>query len=207
MDRSILSSDSNAEVFLARLPERDIDGALFPDERQREIAAKNSSLARRESFFAWRLLELAVSETLALTLEEAGLSKTGGRWSARDFDFSISHGGDAVAVAISDAGIGIDIESLSSEDDGERIARRFFTEDELASYLSSDPAMRREEFLRIWTAKEAIFKSRAESAFEPSEVNSHSQSVYTEVVSLGERDYVVSVATDRPVIIHSDIVL
>ena len=205
MNRSILSSDSNAEVFFARLPERDIDGVLFPEERQREILARKNPISRRESFFAWRLLELAVSETLGLTLEESGLSKTGGRWSARDFDFSISHGGDAVAVVISRGRVGIDLEPLSRGDDGERIARRFFNEAELSVYLSSEPRMRREAALRIWTAKEAIFKSRAESAFAPSEVDSRSQSVHTELLSVGERGYVLSVATENPVIIHKEI--
>ena len=205
MDRSILSSDSNAEVFFARLPERDIDGVLFPEERQREILARNNPVSRRESFFAWRLLELAVSEIFGLTLEKSGLSKTGGRWSARDFDFSISHGGDAVVVVISRGNVGIDLEPLLRRDDGERIARRFFNDAEFDVYLSSESAMRREAFLRVWTAKEAIFKSRAESAFAPSDVDSRSQSVHTEILSIGECDYVLSVATENSVIIHKEI--
>lgn len=200
-------SGGPAEVFIACLPDRDADGSLFPPERQLEVMAKKNLQMRKESYFAWRLFELAALRVTGQSPDELGLKKVNGRWSAENIDFSISHSGGAIAVAISSDAVGVDIEPLSSGDDGERIARRFFNKDEIALYLSSAPEMRRETFLRIWTAKEAIFKSRAELAFAPSDVDSRSKSVYTEVVSLAECDYVVSVATECPVIIHSDIVL
>ena len=184
------------------MPERDIDGEIFPEERAREVLAKRHSLAGRESFFVWRLLELAVMQTFGQTLEEAGLVKSAGRWSARDFDISISHGGGALAVAISHSPVGVDVEPRIG-DDCERIARRFFNAEELSEYLASEKSRRRDAFLRIWTAKEAIFKSRAEAAFAPSEVDSHSQSVYTDIIELCGAEYVISVATEQEVKIHN----
>ena len=207
MNLSKMLCGDSVEVFVACLPTRDADGELFPPERQLEVMAKKNRQTQRESYFAWRLFELAALRVTGKSPDALGLKKENGRWSAENIDFSISHSGGALAVAISSDAVGVDIEPLSAEDDGERIARRFFSADELSLYLSSEPSLRREAFLRIWTAKEAIFKSRAEAAFAPSEVDSRSQSVYTDVIYLGECDYVVSVATDRPVIIHSDIVL
>ena len=207
MDKTNGFNLSGAEVFLAALPERDIDGVLFPEERQREVFAKKNPIAARESFFAWRLLEIAVMQTFGQTLEEAGLVKSDGRWSARDFDISISHGGGALAVAISSRSVGIDLEPLFGDSDCEGIARRFFSDDELSRYLSTPKEARRETFLRIWTAKEAIFKSRAAAAFSPKDTDSYSQRVHTQTVGISDRSYIISVATEGEILIHDEIIL
>ena len=207
MDKTNGFNLSGAEIFLAAIPERDIDGELFPEERARDVFAKKHPLARREGFFVWRLLELAVMQTFGQTLEEAGLVKSDGRWSARDFDISISHGGGALAVAISKGSVGIDLEPLLGSSDCEGIAHRFLGDDELSRYLSAPREARRETFLRIWTAKEAIFKSQAAAAFSPKDTDSSSKSVHTETVRISDRAYVISVATEGEVVIHDEIIL
>ena len=65
--------------------------------------------------------------------------------------FSISHSGKFAVLAVSEGNIGIDIETKVSSD--ERVARRCFTEEEQAFAKLST-----ENFLRIWTAKEAVLK-------------------------------------------------
>ena len=65
--------------------------------------------------------------------------------------FSISHSGKFAVLAVSEGNIGIDIETKVSSD--ERVARRCFTEEEQAFAKMST-----ENFLRIWTAKEAVLK-------------------------------------------------
>ena len=193
--------ENRTDVFIAHLPEREVCGAIYPEEKKNEIMAKGCDTARKESFFAWRLLERALKETLGISLEEAELVKKNGRWCARDFDLSISHSGGALAVAISHSPVGVDVEPCIG-DDGERIAHRFFNAEELEEYLASDKGKRRDAFLRIWTAKEAIFKSRADAAFAPSGVDSNSQSVYTDTIELCDAEYVISVATEQEVKIY-----
>ena len=63
---------------------------------------------------------------------------------------SVAHGGECVAVAISDSAVGIDIESL--ERDFSRAASRFMHDDEVT--LSSDRCWA----AMVWTAKEAMYK-------------------------------------------------
>ena len=65
---------------------------------------------------------------------------------------SVSHSGEYVVSAVSDAAVGIDIEKIEEADMG--LALRVFTGSEL-KYLEQN---RHDGFCRIWTVKEAYFK-------------------------------------------------
>jgi hypothetical protein len=76
--------------------------------------------------------------------------------------FSVSHSGAHWAALFHDAPVGLDIEDLRirekmTAERMERIAARFFTEDERA-YLNGDRSDLRTRFFRVWTAKEAYVK-------------------------------------------------
>lgn len=183
------------DVYVALLPEGECDEPLYPEER--DVLVKNTvnSAVRRERYFVWRLLEVAIRHSLGLELSEIGLRREGERWTSELADISLSHGG-ALAVAVSGAPVGVDIESLSGDSDTARLAERFFSEAERAEYYAAPEDERRAAFLRIWTAKEAIFKSRSKSAFAPSDVDSCSSRVHSRTVRLGEEDFILSVATE-----------
>lgn len=78
-------------------------------------------------------------------------------------DFSVSHSGRYTVVAITtdpDVSIGIDIEETAraSKRDIVGLSRRFFSEEEARSVAGAkDPV---DTFLRLWTMKEALMKSR-----------------------------------------------
>ena len=204
---SPLNGECRTDVYVAALPDGECDLPLYPEERDRAVRETSNSDVRRERYFVWKLLEHAVSQTLGLSLREVRPEMKDGRWTARGFDFSISHGGGALAVAISGSSVGVDIEPLDGDSDCERIARRFFNDGELSLYLSSDGQTRRETFLRIWTAKEAIFKSRSLAAFSPRDTDSRSARVHTEIVRISGRAYVLSVAAEGEVVIHRETIL
>jgi len=67
--------------------------------------------------------------------------------------YNISHAGSYVAFAISDAPVGIDIESVKPVD--LKIAERFFTLDETAYIMEGDQICR---FYEVWTKKESRIK-------------------------------------------------
>ena len=191
------------EVYLARLPETECDAPLCPEERDRSVRAVANSLLRREKYYVWRLLELAVRESLDAEPFEIGLRREGERWTSEAVEISLSHSGGALAVAISGSPVGIDIEPLSGEGDGARIVDRFFDPAEREAYLAALEEERREVFLRIWTAKEAIFKSRREAVFAPSTVSSSDGQVYTACVRIGDGDHILSVAAEGEVTLHT----
>ncbi len=70
--------------------------------------------------------------------------------------FSLSHTDGMVCCAVSDLPCGIDCERLDVRDNTERLSKRYFTEGELA--LMEGANYSSEEFLKIWTCKEAVGK-------------------------------------------------
>jgi len=68
--------------------------------------------------------------------------------------FNISHCKEAIAVAVSDAPIGIDVECIGRGSDS--LARHVLNDEEYQQMKSSaDPAV---AFARFWTQKEALYK-------------------------------------------------
>jgi len=72
----------------------------------------------------------------------------------KDLDFSISHSGTKVMLAIDKKPIGCDIQIMDK--DGIRIARTFFTASE--NRILDKAENQKEMFYRIWTIKEAVLK-------------------------------------------------
>lgn len=71
--------------------------------------------------------------------------------------YNLSHSGDYVALAISDAPVGIDIQEKRPYTDS--LVKRFFSEAEAAAYESLLPATDRETlFFTLWCRKEAYGK-------------------------------------------------
>ena len=187
---------NRTDVYLALLPCGECDEPLYPEERDVLVKNTANSAVRRERYYVWRLLEVAIRRSLGCELSEIGLRRDGERWTGDLCDISLSHSGGALAVALSGAPVGVDIESLSGDSDGARLVERFFNEAERAEYYAAPEEERRLAFIRIWTAKEAIFKSQRSAAFAPSEVDSDASRVHRRTVRLGEEDFVISVATE-----------
>lgn len=74
-----------------------------------------------------------------------------------EIHFSISHSGEYAICSIGEEEIGSDIERVRSEK--ERLAERFFTEEELTWIRKAKlPKEREERIFRIWTMKESFLK-------------------------------------------------
>ena len=169
---------------------------VFPSERNDEIQKTANEKLRAEKYFAWRLLEYAISKLLKKTMQEISFKKgDNGRWSAEGFDFSLSHSNGVVAVVISDSAVGIDIEQVSAPK-SKSFARRIFSDGEYSEFLSI-PSEKREEYLaKKWTEKEAVFKSRNLSAFIPRQTAAENgEKVKTEFFTIGDKRYFCSVCS------------
>lgn len=80
--------------------------------------------------------------------------------------FSLSHAGEYVACALSDAPVGCDIEQICDAD--LRIAERFFSKEEYENILSEKTAEgRSERFFRYWTLKESFAKVTGKGLAQP----------------------------------------
>lgn len=157
------------DVYVAAIPYESAE-EIYPPERAKEIeSAKNEDLRRaRES--DWRLLRFAAKRSLGIDLDEAKFrKKLGGKWICDKFEFSLTHTKTAVAVAVSNKPVGVDMEFTEeisermSPDRLGKIRERFFTENEKKTF--PDTA---EGFAECFTKKEAIFKRAGKGSFHPS---------------------------------------
>lgn len=84
------------------------------------------------------------------------------------FHFSLSHSGDAVMCAALDtAPVGCDVEMIRDVG-GEKIAGRFFRDDEKAFIEAAESAEgRNRRFFRIWTMKESCIKATGDGLSTP----------------------------------------
>jgi 4'-phosphopantetheinyl transferase len=72
--------------------------------------------------------------------------------------FNLSHTGDTAALAVSAVGdVGVDIETV--RDITMDVARRFFSDAEVAALEALSPDLRVAAFYRCWTRKEAVVKA------------------------------------------------
>jgi 4'-phosphopantetheinyl transferase len=82
--------------------------------------------------------------------------------------FNVSHTRSLALLAFSsDRRLGIDVEQIRPIDNWEDIARRFFSQTELAELRALPPDQRDEGFYTCWTRKESYIKARGEGLHLP----------------------------------------
>jgi 4'-phosphopantetheinyl transferase len=83
-----------------------------------------------------------------------------------EVNFSISHAGELVAVALSiGAPVGIDVEALDRKVDLLPLAERILSADDLARFHKIPAANQPRAFFRAWTGKEAVLKAKGIGLF------------------------------------------
>ncbi|WP_340379027.1 4'-phosphopantetheinyl transferase superfamily protein [Streptomyces sp. SS7] len=77
-----------------------------------------------------------------------------------EYDFSVTHSGDVVGVAVCrGARVGLDVEEADTVLDVDAAARTALSARESAALYALPPDARGPAFLRIWTRKEAVLKA------------------------------------------------
>lgn len=82
-----------------------------------------------------------------------------------DLEFNISHTNTDVVIGIAHFPIGIDIETTSQQKQALAIAKRFFTQNEYHHLEQVAPEILADEFIHMWTQKEAIVKAIGKGVF------------------------------------------
>jgi 4'-phosphopantetheinyl transferase len=76
-----------------------------------------------------------------------------------DLHLNLAHSGDTAVVGLARAAVGVDVEVLRPIPNANRLAQRFFSEDERRWLSGLPPAEREAGFLTVWTCKEAYLKA------------------------------------------------
>ncbi len=190
-------------IYYAPKPPVDIVGMppLFPPQRQDEIDACPQARVRTDKYYVWRLLALGLKDTFGWDMQNLAIRKEpGGQWVCDDCFFSLSHGnmpqgeGDApsvLAVAISTAPVGVDIEYLRPLPAG--IERRILSQEALHTFSLLPKEARMPYLVEQWTKKESVFKRSGASRFLPTQTDTTSAESHR--VRIGGADCLLSVAS------------
>lgn len=118
-------------------------------------AARFQNDKRRREHLAWRrIVRRELGRDVAIDYNSVGAPTV----DIPNIYISVAHGGEAVAVAIADRRVGVDIESV--ERNFERVRDRYASAEELA--LSDDGQW----LAKLWAAKEALYKLYGERGVE-----------------------------------------
>lgn len=184
------------DVYVAVLPKSEAGAPLSCSERQKEIDALRNERVRREKYYVWRLLEYAIKNSLGADASRLCFTKgKNERWSCEGFEFSLSHSGSALAVAISDKAVGVDVERIRVRR-AERMAEYILTSRELCEYEILSDEEKEEWLIHKWCEKEAIFKSWDKEFFSPSKIETADFFCVSRSFELSGERYILSVAAD-----------
>ena len=171
---------------------------IFPPKRQAEIVACASEKARREKYFAWRLLLSAIEESLGVDPRQLQFVKSeNGKWLCDGVHFSLSHSAGLVCVALFRQPVGVDIEllrPLKSQD----FALKILSEEELADYHATKESEQSAYLLRAWTRKESLFKRLDQSGFFGANPKTLQGFVEERTMDFNGEQFALSVAADSP---------
>ena len=149
---------------------------------------------RKRSVLACFLLQRALCEEYGITEVPEFVYNEFGKPSLPNLPvhFSISHCKDAVACAVSDHNIGIDVESIVPYTPD--VARRVCTADELKMLEQS--SNKDVEFIKLWTVKEAISKYEGMGLSLPfAEIDVSKYATDTQICY--EKNYCITICGER----------
>lgn len=196
--RALFRSLPIVDVYTAALPDKDDETPLATPLRQEELDGITNVGLKREKYYVWRLLGYALNRSLGLRIEDLIFTRSeSGRYMTDKAEFSLSHSGGALAVAISRAPIGVDIEKKGTPM-RKRMAERIMTPSERLRYDALSESEKEGYLLKLWTVKEALFKKRHIERFDPLSVDTENERYTTAEKTIGGETFFLSVATDTP---------
>ena len=198
MFRNMFKSLPVCHIYTAEIPDGEITAdmldKIYPEARKKEIAACSNAQLIRQKYYAWKLLEYALLNSFGYNISRLELNKSAnGKWTSPACCFSISHSGDAVAVALSRDSIGVDVQLPETPHPITGLNKKILTFAESKQYEALPDCERNQYVMTKWTQKESIFKTFDEPCFRPSKINVADYPVNTRRVLIGDKEYILSV--------------
>ena len=183
------------DIYTARVSDLYKEEELYPPRRQEIINNTKSPEVRRERIAVWRLLEYAVKISLGKSMHEISpYLDENGKWLSEGCCFSLAHSNGAIAVAISDSQVGIDIER-QRDVDIEAFSRRVLTPFERLRFDGENDKNR--YIIELWTKKESIYKFNGSPPFVPSKLECKNYKTKTFSEKIDGINYFISVCSEK----------
>ena len=162
---------------------------ILPELRLKEIDECLSAKTKESKFYAWKLLEKLLPRVADCSIADTYFDEDICKWKISNFCFSISHSNNIVAIAVSRLPIGVDIELIDES--------RFATlrREKILSKGESVDTITPRQLGVIWSQKEAVFKSLDQKYFLPNKVVVDGN-VKSEILRIGDREFVLSIASE-----------
>lgn len=178
-------------VYVEKMPFSVKNNDVFPIERQKEIESCNNIEVKKEKYYDWKLLEQGIRHSLGLDIKEVKFGKNKSKWIAENFEFSLSHCEDVVAVVVARYPVGIDVERIDALRFSKFLPEKILSQDELGKFEHDG------QFLnKIWTVKEALFKKGGYQGFNPRNINTLGKNCNTKILNVEGQKYYISIASD-----------
>ena len=183
---------------------RDVDPPAYctvlPKERQAMLEATRNEKVKAQRFYAWDTLLKGLYHSRGLDADEAEITRTeNGKWVSAKCGISISHCKTAVAAAISEDAVGVDIEPFEAARYRETLLNRIATDAERKLF----PSLPVEQRIAIlWTRKEAAFKRGDHDLPTPIEADAADPTVRSILIRLDGTEYVVSAAAEKKTVLR-----
>lgn len=183
---------SFTDVYYAQLPAVMGRRGIYPPQREAYVLQTHNPLLQRQRYYVWLLLEYAVNASLKKGLHQLSITQDArGKWLSPFIHFSLAHEGNAVAVAISDKPVGVDIQKRI---ENESAKTYILTPDEYPAY---ERAENKTDFLtELWTKKESLFKIGNQCRFNPKTYSAQNADADTRWLDIQGERYALS-ATSR----------
>ena len=170
--------------------------SVYPPQRQAEIDGCANDGVRLEKYTAWRLLAVSLKQSMGIDIGSLQFSKNSyGKWTADGCFFSISHSGGSVAVAVSDAPVGVDIEMVKRYRVG--IEKMILTPAEMKALEGLDRTAAEEYIIEKWSEKESIFKTLGKKGFQPLDIKAADYPTLSRKIEISENKFILSVCSEN----------
>lgn len=186
------------DVYIATVPEHCTVEDVIPEARNKEIQRVRHEKTKQQKYIAWKTLAYAVQHSFRMQMNELDLVRDKyGKWQCEELKFSITHTDGAVAVAVSNGAVGVDMENLAVAgtryaDQVATLRRKVFAPEEWEAY----PEESVEELLTVWTKKESLFKGYDGTRFRPDRIQTVGRDVITYRIGMQD-EMLLSVCGDR----------
>jgi 4'-phosphopantetheinyl transferase len=167
----VLPVDGECHLWVARLEDDPVDwGGLLDEIDLTNVSRLQRPADRRTLTVSRGLQRHVVARYLGIDARQVVVRRvcehcgdpTHGRPTAPDaapLDFSVSHQGEWIAMAVVGSGrVGLDLELRRSMDDRDDLAAVVLTPDEAAVFTSLPEATKQDWLYRTWVRKEAVVK-------------------------------------------------
>lgn len=175
------------KVYLSKYP-FDVNEPLYCEERQTEINHCLTQKSHDEKYYIWHLLQFAMKDTFHIDIKNVSFSHLkNGKWTCPLCYFSFSHSGPLLAVALSNQKVGIDIQSIRDISNKSKMMSYLLSNEEQDLFTNLNSL----NLLRIFSLKEALFKSGEQDFFNPLEIKiiQENQRFYWKKITFKKKDY------------------